>query len=338
MKYQTWIKFLQAAFAAGVLLAVAPQAQAQTSQWRLASKMPAGGIEGRGFQTFADLVNKYTGGKLSVRIYPSEQLGKEDATLEQLSAGTIHIYAEGPDYLHKWAPELEWVFAPFMFDNRAHWVRFMHSDLVKGWLDRVEKDAGITVVHDITGFPRGPYRVLSTKRPVKTLADLKGLKLRMFQNQVAIDAWIALGAEVRVLAFTEVYEAIKTGVVESVTEPISITEDLKFYEVAPHVVRTDEFNQSVAFMVNAKAYKGLAPDLRKAVDQAFVEAAKIQDEALNTMVSASLKRMETKGGTYTEPDTTQWVNTVQALYKKMEAENKLPKGLLEAVAATRTKN
>jgi tripartite ATP-independent transporter DctP family solute receptor len=324
-----------AGMASAVLLVLAPNAKAE--QWRLASKMATNSTEGRGFQLFADLVKKYTDGKLTIRIYPTEQLGKVDATLEQLSAGTIQIYTEGPDYLHKWAPELEWVFAPFMFADREHWVRFMDSDLVKGWLDRVEEKAGITVIRTITGFPRGPYRVLSTKRPVKTMADLKGLKLRMFKNQVAVDAWTALGAEIRVLAWTDVYTSIKSGLVESVTEPISITEDMKFYEVAPHIVRTDEFSQSVAFMVNAKAYNGLAPDIRAAVDRAHLEASQNQQKVFDEMVSASIDRMKAKGATYIEPDTTEWVSTVQALYNKMDAEGKLPKGLLAAVAATRKK-
>ena len=193
------------------------------------------------------------------------------------------------------------------------------------------------MIRDITGFPRGPYRVLSTKRPVKTLADIKGLKMRMFKNQVAVDAWTALGAEIRVLAWTDVYQSIKTGLVESVTEPISLTEDMKFYEVAPHIVRTDEFSQSVAFMVNAKAYNALPADIREAVDRAHLDASTNQQKVFDEMVSTSIERMKSKGATYSEPDTTEWVATVQALYNKMDAAGKLPKGLLAAVAATRKK-
>ena len=321
--------------ALAVSCAIALAGSAHAELWRMATKMPADSIEGRGFQAFADLVEEYSDGELEVRVFPSEQLGKVDASLEQLSAGTIHIYAEGPDFMNKWAPEIEWVFAPFLFEDREHWGRFMASDLVKGWLDRIEAEAGVTVIGDITAFPRGPYRVLSTTRDVSSVDDLDGMKLRMFENQVAIDAWEALGAEVRVLAWTDVYESIKTGLVESVTEPISLTESMKFYEVAPNIVRTDEFNQSIAFMVNAEAYNGLSDSNRAAVDRAFAEVSAAQAAEFDAVVKESIERMLSKGATYSEPDTSEWVARVQAVYQARAENGELPDGLLDAVEATR---
>lgn len=221
---------------------------AQAQEWRMATKMPPSGPDGESFQYFADKVKEYSRGKLTINVYPSEQLGKTRATLEQLSAGIIHLYPEGSDLLNNWVPEMEYVYAPFLYDSREHWLRFMRSDLVKGWLAEIEDKAGVIVLGDITTFMKGPYRVMSTKRPMKSLADMEGLKIRMFPNDLVVDAYTHLGAEVRILAWTEVYESMRRGIVEAVTHPISLVEPMKFNELVSDVVRTDEFHQSVAFM------------------------------------------------------------------------------------------
>ena len=81
--------------------------------WRMSTKQPADGPEGKVFQYFADQTAKHSGGKITVTVYPNEQLGKEAAVLEQLKLGTLHIYAEGSVFLQKWVPDIRWSNAPF---------------------------------------------------------------------------------------------------------------------------------------------------------------------------------------------------------------------------------
>lgn len=128
--------------ATSVILAFASTAFAETT-WRMATKMPVNSPEGKVFQKFADLTGEYTDGELTIEVFPNEQLGKEDAALEQLQAGIVNIYAEGFGYMRKWAPELSWVSPAFVFDDYDHWVRFMDSDLVKGWFDKAAAESGV---------------------------------------------------------------------------------------------------------------------------------------------------------------------------------------------------
>ena len=219
--------------------------------WRMATKQPSDSVEGKAFQYFADKVKEYSDGKMTIKIYPSEQLGKTEAALEQVKAGTVHIYPEGSAYLKKWVPDMSYMSAPFLFDNREHWARFMESDLLKGWLKQVEDKAGITLIGNPAAFMRGPYRVMVTKKPWKNMAELKGIKLRHHPDQLGVDVWTSLGLEVRVLGWTEVYESIQRGIVEAVNSPIALVEAMKFYEVAPNIVRHNEYPQGVGFMTNA---------------------------------------------------------------------------------------
>ena len=128
------------ALVAVCLFAFTVVAQAET--WKMATKMPPDSPEGLIFQKFADLVGEYTNGELEIKVFPSEQLGGTEAVLEQVSAGTVHVYAEDADYLAKWEPALSWGSASFMFDDREHWLRFQKSDLVKGWREKARVESG----------------------------------------------------------------------------------------------------------------------------------------------------------------------------------------------------
>ena len=114
--------------------AVTVTSAASAETWRMAHKMPADSIEGQIFQAVADRVEELTDGAITFEVFPSEQLGTDDAILEQLQLGTVHMYPEGSTYLQRWVPEIRFVSAPFVFENREHWARFMETDLVAGWM------------------------------------------------------------------------------------------------------------------------------------------------------------------------------------------------------------
>ena len=325
---------LLAALAASALLIHAAPADAQTV-WRMATKMPPEGPEGKVFQYFADQVGKYSDGKLKVTVYPNEQLGKEAAVMEQLKLGTVHLYAEGSTFMEKWVPDIRWTAGAFLFKDRAHWVRFVNSPLVKGWYDEARTKAGITILGDPTNVLRGPYRVLLTKTPVKSVEDLRNIKVRMHNSKISVEQWTHLGAEVRVLGWAETYESIGRGVVSAVISPVALVESMKFYEVAPHITRIDEFWQSVAFMMNQKAFDALPKDQQQALLKAQKDAGEYSVKVMNEVVGTSLERMKAKGATYNEPDLGPWAAKMATYYKQLDAKGALPKGLLATIESTR---
>jgi len=317
--------------AAAMMGAGALPARAETT-WRLAHKMPADSPEGKVHLYFADLVSKYTDGQVKVIVFPSEQLGKEATVLEQIQLGTIQIYCENAFFLQKWVPDIKWMSASFLFDDRDHWARFVNgSPMVKAWFDQVDQKAGIIPLGVMTDVVRGPYRVLVSKRPVNSIDDLHGLKMRMYPDQLATAVWNNFGVETRIIGWTETYEAIKSGLVESVTSPVALVESLKFYEVAPNVIRTDEFWQELSYMTNAKAFRSLPPEARTGIERAHKEAGayslKLMQEAAGSVVNA----LNSRGAKYTEPDTKPLVAKTAEFYARENKEGRMPKGFLEAV-------
>ncbi len=323
---------LLAVLALGAMLVTA-SASAQTV-WKMATKMPPDGPEGKVFQYFADQAAKHSGGKIKVQVFPNEQLGKEAAVLEQLKMGTVQLYAEGSTFMEKWVPAIRWTTSSFLFKDRDHWVRFMNSPLVTGMFEEAKQKAGISILGDQTGVLRGPYRVLLAQEPIATPADLSRVKLRMANSKSGVDQWKYLGAEVRVLGWAETYESIGRGVVNAVTSPIALVESMKFYEVAKHITRTDEYWQSIAFMMNQKAFHSLDKAGQKALLDAHADAAAYSIRLMQEVVDESIGRMKAKGAVYHEVDLVPFIERMQSYYKEAEAAGELPKGFLETVAAT----
>lgn len=304
-------------------------------EWRMAHKMPPDSSEGKVFQRFADLVDEYSGGEMKILMYPNEQLGKTNAVMEQLKLGTVHLYAEGSTYMKKWAEDITWMSAAFLFDDRDHWVRFMNTDMVKGWFADAAKESGVIQLGDPTAILRGPYRVMVANRDVRSFDDIKGLKLRMHPNQTAIETWTTIGADVKTLAWTDVYQSIDKDIVGAVNSPIALVEDMRFYEVAPHVIRHDEYYQSIGFMVNQAAYDKLSDDLKDALSRAYNAAGEYSHELMGASADESIERMKAKGVTFVDVDRAPFIDVMSDYYKQKEAAGELPEGFLETVEATR---
>ncbi|SEC19051.1 TRAP transporter substrate-binding protein [Nitratireductor aquibiodomus] len=331
-------RILRNVLAAGVMTAIGAAAtvSAQAETWRMAHKMPPDSIEGELFQFFADKVVEKTGGEVEIKVFPNEQLGSDDTVLEQLQIGTVNVYPEGTSYLQKWVPDIKFTSAPFLFDDREHWVRFMQSDLVKGWFKQIEDEAGIALIGSPTAFLRGPYRVMVTDKPWTNLQEMQGTRLRMHPDELAAAAWRHLGAEVRTLAWTEVYESISRGIVDAVNSPIALVEPMKFYEVAPHVIRHDEYPQGMAFMTNAKRWNALSDERRAQILDAFAEMAVESEKRMNAAADKDLEAMKAKDVAYSEPDTSDFVERMGSFYQEMEEKGELPEGFLDAVRSSRT--
>ena len=318
-------------------LATAVSVQAADVSWRMAHKMPPDSPEGIVFQKFADLAQEYSGGKLEIKVYPNEQLGKTQAVLEQLKLGTVHLYAEGSTYMTKWVPAIKYISSSFLFDDRDHWVRFMNSDLVKDWFREASEQAGIGILGDPTAIVRGPYRVMVSKNAVESYDSVQALKLRMAPNKIAVETWTWLGADVKTLAWTDVYQAIDKGIVDAVNSPIALVESMRFYEVAPNVARHDEYYQSIGFMLNQKAYDKLSDDLKEAVNRAYVEAGQYSGEIMDKAADESIERMKANGVKFVSVDRTPFIDRMNAFYAERAKTGELPEGFLDVVEQTRKK-
>ncbi len=311
------------------------QAQAKTVTWKMATKMPPTSSEGKAFQRMADLVKEKSDGAMVIQVFPAEQLGKTEAILEQLQAGVIQIYPEGTSYLQKFVEDLKFTNAPFIFDDREHWVRFMDSELVQSKFQEVAEKHNVLVLGKSTDFVRGPYRVMVSRREVKGLDDIRGLKLRLHPDDIAIAAWKHLGASVIVLPWTDIYESLGRGIIDACNSPMALVESMKFYEQAKHVIRHNEFPQGMAFMTNYEQFKQLSPEHREILLKSHKEACDYSVEIMNQVAEESIEQIENAGAKYYDIDTQPFVKKMLNMYKQWEKEGKLPSDLLRTIQETK---
>ena len=305
--------------------------------WRLSSMMTPDSFEGQTYQRFADLVEEYTEGEIEVRIYPNEQIGSMDSVVEQLSQGVIQLAPSAISFMSRWEEGINYAVAPFLFDDYDHWANFINGELFQSWLGTVEEEANITILGSIPDMPRGSFRTLLSTEPVETAADIEGLKLRQYQNDLIIDAWTYLGAEVRVLPWGEVYDGLNRGIVDAVTAPAESIESMRFYEVAPNIIRTDEYPQAVSWMMNQKAWEGLSAEQQDAMTRAHEEAAAYGRELLAEQAASLQADLEAQDGVSVnfDFDNGPLVEKMQTFYADLDSAGELPDGLLDAVEAAR---
>jgi|SaaInl7_200m_RNA_FD_contig_31_856406_length_1089_multi_18_in_0_out_0_1 TRAP-type transport system periplasmic protein len=315
------------------LLLVGPFSANGATVWKMAHKMPPASPEGLAFQLFADEVERLSKGQMKIKMYPSEQLGGVGATLDMLRKGTIDIYCTSLSFTSKFVPEVSLSTLPFVFRDRNHWQKFINSESPK-WKKMLIEKSGLSYLGNYGEFMRGPYRILISKRPILKLEDLKGLKLRMYKNEMVMNVWKALGAEVLHLPFSEVYQGLKTGLVESVTNNLTQTEPMKFQEVAKYFLRTNEFPQSVTGFVNHKKYQSLSKELKDVLNKGFDAGCALSQKLIPEAGEASIMRMVEKDNvTFIIAPMHEFRDRVMPLYKKWEAEGKfgLSKGTMDLI-------
>lgn len=298
-------------------------AESQTVVWRMATKMPSLSPEGKCFKLFSDEIARLSDGKMEILLYPSEQLGAVSATLDMLSKGTIHLYPESLTFAHVWVPEVTLAGLPFGFRDRDHWGKFMSSPMAQQWKKQLEEETGISYLGKYGDFLRGPYRVLVSTRPILSLSDVKGLKLRMYKNEVVMKIWEELGAQVIGLPYTEVYQGMRTGLIEAVTTSLSGVRPMHFEEVGKYILRTNEFPQSIVFYINLNEYNALSDDLKQVVQKAYKAACDLSWEIISKAGTDDVKIMvQQEGVKFIEAPMNEFQAVAFALYEKWEAEEK----------------
>jgi TRAP-type transport system periplasmic protein len=174
------------------------------------------------------------------------------------------------------AKELDFFALPFLFRDYAHWQASLDGAPGRNYAQLIEGKTGIKIL----GYWGGSSRnVLSTKKPVTSMADMKGFRLRLVSSPLKVNVWRAVGAEPTPIAFMETYLAMKSGVVDGMENESVSVQDMKFYEPAPYIARTEhEFTVRPLF-ASKKTFDKLPPDLQQAVLKAAQEATVFERKA-----------------------------------------------------------
>jgi tripartite ATP-independent transporter DctP family solute receptor len=203
-------------------------------------------------------------------------LGSEAQTLQFVKDGSLDFVVSDPSAGAPFAKELDFFALPFLFRDYAQWQASLDGEPGKNYAQLIESKTGLKII----GYWGGSSRnVLSTRKPVNSIEDLKGFRLRLISSPLKVNAWKAVGTVPTPIAFMETYLAMKSGVVDGMENESVAVREMKFYEPAPFIARTEhEFTVRPLF-ASKKTFDKLPPDLQQIVLKAARDATVFERKA-----------------------------------------------------------
>jgi C4-dicarboxylate-binding protein DctP len=224
--------------------------------------------KGKGSLKFKELAEQYTNGKVKVEVYPNSQLFKDKEEIEALQLGSVQMLAPSTA---KFAPlgakEFEALDLPWLFKDDETYTNAMKGEVGK-WLFAKLESKGIS---GLAYWDNG-FHMTSANRPLLAPADFQGLKIRISGSKIADQYFRELGSIPQIMAFSEVYQALQTGVVDGCENTPSNYLTQKFHEVQKHITVSYHAHLQYAVVVNSKFWNGLPADIRVQLDKAMAEA------------------------------------------------------------------
>jgi TRAP-type transport system periplasmic protein len=230
----------------------------------------------KGLVFFAKQVDEQSKGRVKIDIFGGGVLGSEAQTLQFVKDGSLDFVVSDPSAGSPFAKELDFFALPFLFRNYDHWKAALDGEPGKAYAQLIETKTGLKII----GYWGGSTRnVLSTKKPINSIEDLKGFRLRLISSPLKVNAWKAVGTVPTPIAFMETYLAMKSGVVDGMENESVAVREMKFYEPAPFIARTEhEFTVRPLF-ISKKTFDKLPADLQQIVLKSAQEATAVERSA-----------------------------------------------------------
>jgi tripartite ATP-independent transporter DctP family solute receptor len=242
---------------------------------------------------FEELVKKYSGGKtVNFVLHKNSELGLEKQYFEYMAQGKAVDYAiVSPAHMSTFSKAAPFIDAPFLFRDLKHWNAVLDQDVLKPVADEIAQKADVMLI----GYAGGGTRNIFVNKPVKNMQELKGLKVRVQGAPIWSRTFQAAGMAPTVIAYNEVYNAIQNGVIAAGENEAAGVEQMKFYEVAPHLSMTQHAITIRPLCFSGKTFKKLDPALQAAVLKAGKEAGAYGRQIESSEDEAKLVKMEKEG-------------------------------------------
>lgn len=223
-------------------------------------------------QVFRKEVERASNGQLQVDVFPAMQLGGAKENVDAVRSGTLTLTWVGAAFLSRIAPELEAVSLPFVFANREQAFRVIDGPVG----DAIDKKLGDKGFIALGWMELGMRHVTNSKQPVKSMADLKGLKVRLQPNETHLATFRALGANPIAMDVKELYSALEQRVVDGQENPYSVISASRYGEVQKYLSNSGHFFDFIAVVASKKAFEQLKPEQQKVLREAMDKTVAFQ--------------------------------------------------------------
>ena len=285
--------------------------------------------KGLGAEYFKKLEEERTKGRVNVEVYPNSTLYKDGEELQALQLGSVQMLAPS---LAKFGPlgvrEFEAFDLPYLFSDYAELHKVTQGPVGKQLLDKLQSKGITGLAYWDNGF-----KVMTANKPLRVPADFKGLKFRIQSSKVLDSQFRALGAIPQVMAFSEVYQGLQTGVVDGTENTTSNILTQRMNEVQKYLTASNHGYIGYAVIVNKKFWDGLPPDIRSTLDGAMRDATTYADDIAKKENDDALDKIKATGKTQiitlTPAERTQWKQALVKVHHQQEG--RVGKDTIEAI-------
>jgi TRAP-type C4-dicarboxylate transport system substrate-binding protein len=284
---------------------------------------------------FEQLVNIYYNGDAEIEfvMHPNSELGLEKDYFAYMSQGVSVDYAVvAPSHMSTFSKMATLMDMPMLFRDLEHWSKVLSGDTLQPVADDVHKRADVMLI----GYGGGGVRNLIVNKPVKNMAEIKDLSIRVMGAPIQTRMFDAFGTAPTVIAYAEVYNAIQTGVISAAENEAAGIEQMKFYEVGPNIPLTQHAITVRPLAFSGKTFRRLPEALQAAILQAGRDAGAYGRIIESTEDRAKLMKMETEGKLQTVffEDRDQLLTAAEPVKKAYAAELGAA-GVLDAINAVK---
>jgi tripartite ATP-independent transporter DctP family solute receptor len=241
-------------------------------------------------QVFKSELARLTNNQLGVDVFPAMQLGGAKENVDAVRSGTLFLTWVGGAFLSRIVPEIEAVSLPFQFESRAQAFRVVDGEVGK-LLDQRLGDKGFI---SMGWMELGPRHITNSQRPIKTVADLKGLKIRLQPNETHLATFRALGANAVAMDPKELYSALEQKVIDGQENPYAVINANRYGEVQKYLSNSAHFFDFIAIVANRKQFEALKPEYQQAVRQAMTVAVAQQRKLAVELDAKAFEALKTR--------------------------------------------
>ena len=251
----------------------------------------------KGALKFAEEVKALTNGKVEVKVFPNDSLGKEMDLVNGMQLGTADMTITG-ESLQNWAPKAALLAIPYAFKNIEAMDKAVNGPLGEEIKKEIQEKVKVI---PLAYFARGA-RYLTTNKPIKTVDDVKGLKMRVPNVPVFVQFWRGVGAQPTPMAFGEVFTSLQTGVIEAQENPLALIKSASFFEVQKFVNRTEHVRSWIYLAIGEKSFNKLNAEQKQAVQEAAKRAQAYERQIMLADEQKLEAELKAKGMTFVDTD------------------------------------
>ena len=252
-------------------------------------------------------------GVFDVEVKINAVMGETDDVTEQAIEGVPVVNATDPGRIAAYVPEYGLIQMPYLLPDYTYLNEIMKTDLYKKW----EKEFEAKGIKLVTSNGYSGVRSWVTDFPVRTPADLKGVKIRTIGSPLFVNSVNAMGAIATAIPWAETYQAIEQGVVDGCEAQIPGIYSMRFYEVSSHISLSEHFTLIASMVTGTKFFNSLPAEYQTMMMEVAYESYKDNQEIVVAKSKDYIKEMEAEGVTVLEIDKTPFIEAVQPVYEQM---------------------